>query len=279
MTMPVIALDNLTVSYRQHPALHHISGQFARGSLTAVVGPNGSGKSTLLKSIAGLLPVNGGGGAGGSAPALTVRTPRQQMAYLPQLSELDRSCPLDVQDCVLLGLWGSLGAFCRVTQAMLERAHAALRTVGLQGFERRPVGTLSSGQLQRALFARLLVQDAQLILLDEPFNAVDTKTTAALLALVQQWHRQGRTVIAALHDDAQVRAVFPQTLLLARELVGWGATAEVLTAANLQRARTMAEAWDEAAPVCDIDSQGIDAALAQGPESTAWAGPVQHSVG
>lgn len=257
MTTPAIALDNLTVSYRQHPALHHISGQFARGSLTAVVGPNGSGKSTLLKSMAGLLPISGcgGGAAGGAAPALKVLTPRQQMAYLPQLSELDRSFPLDVQDCVLLGLWGTLGAFGRVTQAMLDRAHAALCTVGLQGFERRPVGTLSSGQLQRALFARLLVQDAQLILLDEPFNAVDTKTTTALLALVQQWHRQGRTVIAALHDDAQVRAVFPQTLLLARALVGWGATAEVLTAANLQRARAMAEAWDQAAPVCDLDNQ------------------------
>jgi len=87
---------------------------------------------------------------------------------------------------------------------MLARVDAALEAVGLQGFERRPVGTLSSGQLQRALFARLLVQDADLILLDEPFNAVDSKTTAGLLTLVQQWHRQGRTVIAVLHDDAQV---------------------------------------------------------------------------
>jgi zinc/manganese transport system ATP-binding protein len=137
---------------------------------------------------------------------------------------------------------------------------AALEAVGLQGFERRPVGTLSSGQLQRALFARLLVQDADLILLDEPFNAVDSKTTAGLLTLVQQWHRQGRTVIAVLHDDAQVREHFPQTLLLARECIAWGATAEVLTEANLQRARAMAEAWDETAAICDIDGEvnGLD---------------------
>jgi zinc/manganese transport system ATP-binding protein len=133
---------------------------------------------------------------------------------------------------------------------MLARVDAALCAVGLEGFDRRPVGTLSSGQIQRALFARLLVQDAQLILLDEPFNAVDSKTTAALLALVLQWQREGRTVITVLHDDAQVRTYFPQTLLLARECIAWGPTAEVLTDANLQRARAMAEAWDETAALC-----------------------------
>lgn len=247
---PIIALHNLTVSYRQHPALHHISGQFAPGSLTAVVGPNGSGKSTLLKSIVGLLPIVGGHAGG----ALTVRLPRQHIAYLPQLSAMDRDFPITVRDCVLLGCWGQVGAFAGVSPSRLAQVDAALHTVGLQGFERRPVGTLSAGQLQRVMFARILVQDAQLILLDEPFNAVDAKTTARLLALVQQWHQEHRTVVAVLHDDAQVRQHFPQTLLLARELVGWGPTAEVLTEAKLQRARAMAEAWDETAEICDTDA-------------------------
>lgn len=237
MSAPV-TLDNLTVSYRQHPALHHVSGQFAAGSLTAVVGPNGAGKSTLLKSIAGLLPAAG----------VTLGLPRHQLAYLPQQSELDRSFPMQVRDCVLLGLWRRSGAFGSATAAMLREVDAALHTVGLQGFERRPVGTLSSGQLQRALFARLLVQDAQLILLDEPFNAVDANTTATLLGLVGQWHAQGRTVVAVLHDDAQVHAHFPQTLLLAREPIAWGATGETLKAENLLKARRMTEAWDEHAP-------------------------------
>ncbi|MDR7307985.1 ABC transporter ATP-binding protein [Rhodoferax saidenbachensis] len=240
----LVTLDNLTVSYRRHPALHHVSGEFAAGSLTAVVGPNGAGKSTLLKSIAGLLPAAG----------VMLGLPRQQLAYLPQQSELDRSFPLDVRDCVLLGLWRRSGAFGSATTTMLRDVDAALHTVGLQGFERRPVGTLSSGQLQRVLFARLLVQDAQLILLDEPFNAVDANTTATLLGLVQQWHAQGRTVVAVLHDDAQVHTHFPNTLLLARELVAWGHTAQVLTPANLQRARAMAEAWDEQAPWCEADA-------------------------
>lgn len=244
---PVVSLHNLTVSYRQHPALHHISGSFAPGSLTAVVGPNGSGKSTLLKSIVGLLPIEGGG-------ALTVTPPRERIAYLPQVAEIDRSFPIDVRDCVLLGCWGATGAWGAVTGALLDRVEAALQAVGLEGFERRSVGSLSSGQLQRVMFARMLVQDAELILLDEPFNAVDAKTTAALLALVQQWHQQQRTVIAVLHDDSLVRQYFPATLLLARELVGWGATSDVLTEPNLRSARAMAEAWDEAAGRCDVDA-------------------------
>jgi zinc/manganese transport system ATP-binding protein len=254
---PMITLNNLTVSYRHHPALHHISGEFTAGSLTAVIGPNGSGKSTLLKSLVAMLPIEGGRSGG----ALTVNTPRQRIAYLPQLSEIDRSFPIDVRDCVLLGCWGNAGAFGGVSPAMWERVDVALRAVGLQGFERRAVGSLSSGQLQRVMFARMLVQDAQLILLDEPFNAVDAKTTANLLGLVQQWHQEGRTVIAVLHDDAQVRQYFPQTLLLARELVAWGPTEQVLTEANLQRARTMAEAWDETAEVCEVDASEAQAPL------------------
>ncbi|ARV18298.1 High-affinity zinc uptake system ATP-binding protein ZnuC [Curvibacter sp. AEP1-3] len=247
-----VTLHNVTVSYRRHPALHHVSGHFARGSLTAVIGPNGAGKSTLLKSLAGLVQPDPHGHV--------AHAPGVRLAYLPQHSELDRTFPLDVRDCVLMGLWAQTGAFGSATPAMLARVDAALEAVGLQGFEHRPVGTLSSGQLQRALFARLLVQDADLILLDEPFNAVDSKTTAGLLTLVQQWHRQGRTVIAVLHDDAQVREHFPQTLLLARECIAWGATAEVLTEVNLQRARAMAEAWDETAAICDIDGEvnGLD---------------------
>ena len=254
----MVSLHNLTVSYRQHPALHHISGSFAAGSLTAVVGPNGSGKSTLLKSIVGLLPIEGGRSGG----ALAVAPPRERIAYLPQVAEIDRSFPIEVRDCVLLGCWGSAGAWGAVNRAMLGQVDAALQAVGLEGFERRSVGSLSSGQLQRVMFARMLVQDAELILLDEPFNAIDAKTTAALLALVRQWHRQQRTVVAVLHDDALVRQHFPSTVLLARQVVGWGATREVLTEPNLQRARAMAEAWDEAAELCEIDALAAQKAAA-----------------
>jgi len=242
----MVTLNNLTVSYRQHPALRHISGSFVSGSLTAVVGPNGSGKSTLLKSIAALLP---------TAPGqVSVSAPRARIAYLPQLVELDRGFPIDVRDAVLLGCWGATQAWRAVTPVMLTRVDAALHAVGLEGFERRPVGALSSGQLQRVLFARLLLQDADLILLDEPFNAMDSKTVVTLLALVRMWHKQQRTIITVLHDDTQVRQHFPQTLLLAREVVAWGPTEQVMTEPNLRRARAMAEAWEDEAhpPACPL---------------------------
>jgi zinc/manganese transport system ATP-binding protein len=243
---PAVTLNNLTVTYRQHPALHHVSGSFAPGSLTAVVGANGSGKSTLLKSIVALLP---------TAPGqVAVSAPSARIAYLPQLAELDRGFPIDVRDAVLLGCWGATQAWGAVTPAMLTRVDAALQAVGLEGFKRRPVGTLSSGQLQRVLFARLLLQDADLILLDEPFNAMDSKTVATLLALVRTWHQQQRTIITVLHDDTQVRQHFPQTLLLAREVVAWGPTDQVMTEPNLRRARAMAHAWEDDShpPACPL---------------------------
>ncbi|MEP6771751.1 MAG: ABC transporter ATP-binding protein [Polaromonas sp.] len=260
----MVTLDNLTVSYRRHPALHHVSGHFAAGSLTAVVGPNGAGKSTLCKSIMGLLPHSGG--------TITTAIPRTRVAYLPQLAELDRGFPMDVRDAVLLGCWPSQGAWGGVSNGQWSAVGEALHAVGLEGFATRPVSTLSSGQFQRMLFARLLVQDARLILLDEPFTAIDSKTTAALLALIHEWHAQGRTVIAVLHDDAQVRAHFPHTLLLAREAVAWGPTAQVMTEHHLARARVMAEAWDDTAETCRIDgTSATPAALQLAPRQKAAA--------
>jgi zinc/manganese transport system ATP-binding protein len=113
---------------------------------------------------------------------------------------------------------------------------------------------LSAGQAQRVLFARVLMQDAGLILLDEPFNAIDARTTADLLALLHRWKQEARTVIAVLHDIEQVREHFEQVLLLARERVAWGPTAEVLKAEHLFKARQMAEAWDESAPACKVSA-------------------------
>lgn len=241
----MIDIQNLTVSYRGHPALHHISGEFRSGSLSAVIGPNGAGKSTLLKTIVGLLKPAGG--------HLDVRTPRKRIAYLPQQADLDRGFPMSVRDCVLLGGWSQLGAWKGAGGDQLTEAQAAIHAVGLDGFEHRTIGSLSRGQFQRALFARLMVQQADLILLDEPFTAMDTRTTEALLDIVAKWHIQGRTIIAVLHDDEQVRRHFPQTVMLARELVAWGPTSEVLRPQHLQQARSLAEAWDDHAEICHTD--------------------------
>jgi zinc/manganese transport system ATP-binding protein len=236
-----IRLDDLTVCHDRRPAVHHLSGRFAPGSLTAVVGPNGAGKSTLLRALAGLHRPQSG---------RIEAPPGARVALLPQQAALDRAFPIACLDVVLLGLWAETGPFRAVPRAGRERAEAALAAVGLAGFGRRPIGSLSAGQFQRVLFARLLLQDAPVILLDEPFNAVDARTAADLLAVVRRWHGEGRTVIAVLHDLDLVRREFPETLLLARDPLGWGPTEGVLTAANRLRARAMAEAWSEEAEAC-----------------------------
>lgn len=242
-----VTVDNLTISYRQHPAVHHLTCRFAAGSLTAVVGPNGAGKSSLLDALVGKLrPTTGQIHLGVDR--------RSQVAYLPQQSQIDRSFPLRVADVVMLGAWSMLGLFGGANALVRQRADRALAEVGLSGFGQRQVGELSVGQFQRVLFARVLVQDAPLILLDEPFNAIDTRTTADLLALVHRWHAEGRTVLAVLHDLDQVRQHFPQALLLAREGLAFGPSAQVLTIANLQRARALAERWDDAAAWCHRDA-------------------------
>jgi len=160
-----------------------------------------------------------------------------------------------VRDAVLLGLWRKSGWFVGASRADYARAEAALGRVGLAGFGKRLVSQLSSGQFQRVLFARIILEDAPLILLDEPFTAIDARTTADLLRLITDWRTEGRTVIAVLHDYAQVASHFDDALLLAREAIAWGATHQVLTPQNLQRANAMAETWLDNAPVCHRDEE------------------------
>jgi zinc/manganese transport system ATP-binding protein len=242
---PAVTLRDLTVSYRGHPAVHHLSGAFAAGMLTAVVGPNGAGKSTLLGALGGTIR---------DFKGRIERDLSQRVAYLPQASALDRSFPVRVHEMVAMGLWSRIGSFAGLRPADRSGVDQALAAVGLSGFGARWLGELSAGQAQRVLFARVLLQDAGLILLDEPFNAIDARTTADLLALLHRWKQEARTVIAVLHDIEQVREHFEQVLLLARERVAWGPTAEVLKAEHLFKARQMAEAWDEAAPRCEVSA-------------------------
>ena len=241
-----IKFQNVTLGYDRHPAVHHLNGEVASGALVAVIGPNGAGKSTLFRGLAGILkPLAGSIHLGG----LDIK----DIAYLPQTADIDRTFPISVYDFVGTGLWRRTGFFGGMGKAARDKIAQALAAVGLNGFENRSIGTLSGGQMQRMLFARVLLQDARLIVLDEPFNAIDAKTSADLLALVKRWHGEGRTVLAALHDMELVRSHFPETLLLARGPVAWGATADVLTAENLLVALRMCEAFDDSAAACAED--------------------------
>ncbi len=241
-----LQFSDVTLGYDRHPAVHHLSGDVAEGALLAVIGPNGAGKSTLFRGLAGILKPLAGAI---SRCGLDAR----DIAYLPQTADIDRSFPITVFDFVGTGLWRATGLFGGIGTLARGRIARALAAVGLTGFENRTIGTLSGGQMQRLLFARVLLQDARLIVLDEPFNAIDARTAADLLMLIKHWHAEGRTVLAALHDIELVAAHFPETLLLAREVVAWGATAEVLTPDNLAEARRMCEAFDDSASACVID--------------------------
>jgi zinc/manganese transport system ATP-binding protein len=236
-----LRFDDLTLGYGAHPAVHGLSGSVAHGDLLAIIGPNGSGKSTLLKGIAGSLSPMAGD---------CVHTDGCRIAYLPQQAEIDRTFPATVLDLVKLGLWPKRGLLGRIRDTDRQAIAQALQAVGLEGFEKRTIDTLSGGQLQRALFARVLLQDADLILLDEPFDAIDTKTVDDLVGVIERWHAEKRSVIAVMHDLELVRNHFPNAMLLSREPIAWGPTEEVLQADNLRRARRFHAAWDEDAPWC-----------------------------
>lgn len=244
--MTAARLHDVTLGYERHPAVHHLAGEFKVG-LTAVVGPNGSGKSTLLKGVAGVLPPLSG-------KIELDGLKRSEIAYLPQDPGIDRTFPMSIGDLVALGLMGRRGLFGGMGRDDRHKVEHALAAVGLEGFEGRAIGSISGGQLQRALFARVLVQDARLILLDEPFSAIDARTTADLIDLVRRWPGEGRAVVLVLHDLDVVRRLCPSTLLLAREMVAWGPTPEALNPERLLEARRLSEAWQEGAHACQRDS-------------------------
>lgn len=241
--MTAVILENVTISFNQHPAVHHLSGIFAQGSLTAITGPNGGGKSTLLKGIAGLLSPSEG----------RIRLePKGRTAYLPQSAALLRDIPMTALQLVATGFWHRAGGMKALTQSMQAKASEALEAVRLGGFETRDISSLSAGQLQRALFARAQVQDASLILLDEPFSAVDTETTHLLLHRIEDWHKEGRTILCILHDFEQIRQHFPACLLLARECLAWGTSPEVLHSEHQLHAHGFREDWGT--DICEIAS-------------------------
>lgn len=211
-----------------------------------MVGPNGAGKTTFLKALAGLTPTESGkvlwpDGA---------QTHPRPVAYLPQIPSHDGEFPITVLEAVLLGGQRAGAFFASLPPDSLARAKAALRQTGLEGLEERPLGALSGGELRRVLFARTLMSDAPIWLLDEPLAGVDMKAGEDLVTLMTHYGKEGKIILAVLHDLDVARKYFPQTLLLSRGLVTQGPTAAVLTA------KTLAQAWQLTPPVveepCDI---------------------------
>ena len=141
------------------------------------------------------------------------------IAFLPQQTNLDKSFPINVFELVATGFWDNVGFFKSVNQKQYKECVDAIETVGLKGFEHRMIDTLSGGQLQRCLFARVLVQDKSIVLLDEPFNAIDSKTLSDLTAVLKQWHDSNRTLIMVTHDLVYVHIKCPKAMLVARAVL------------------------------------------------------------
>ena len=228
LIMPII-VENITVSYRQLPAVHHLCAVFGEGEAWALCGPNGAGKSSLLKVIMDLEKTDTG-------KVIFDGLTRKDIAYLPQVSAIDRSQPLTVFELTAMGLWYEIGFFGGLSKQQKERVFNALERVGLENEANNLISQLSDGQFRRVLFARMLVQKAKFLLLDEPFNAIDEQTTQALSEVLCTCLKSGQGIVAVLHDNRLVRQYFANTLLIAREKIAAGKTAEVLTAENLERA-------------------------------------------
>ena len=208
MTVSAIELDQVSLGWRDRVAVRDITGTFLRGSLTALVGPNGAGKSTLIKGLMGQLsPLRG-----------TIRFAPDvvdQMACLPQVGDLDKSFPVTVYDLVALGAWKRTGWWRRFGQAEHARVQKALETVGLADFGRRIIGTLSGGQLQRALFARLMMHDARVLILDEPFANLDPSSQYQLRGIIKNFPAGNqKTILISSHDLDHVTDVCSRIVIL-----------------------------------------------------------------
>ncbi|MEJ6394986.1 metal ABC transporter ATP-binding protein [Gymnodinialimonas sp. 2305UL16-5] len=225
-----LAVRGLTVSYGDKPALFSLDACFPAGAMSAIVGPNGAGKSTLLKAALGLIPrVSGEISVFGQA----VDQARDLIAYVPQRASVDWDFPTTAIDVVLMGLYGKLGLWQRISGAQKTLALSCLDRVGMADFADRQIGQLSGGQQQRIFLARALAQDADLYLLDEPFAGVDAATEAAIIDVLKSLKAEGRSVIAVHHDLGTVPDYFDHVFLVNLRRIAEGPVDEVFTPAIL----------------------------------------------
>jgi manganese/zinc/iron transport system ATP- binding protein len=228
---PALAVHDLTVAYRDEAVLWEVDWTVPRGVLTGVVGPNGAGKTTLLKAILGLVPVARGTVRVFGEPYDAVR---ERVGYVPQRGSVDWDFPTNALDVVLMGLYGRLGWLRRPGRAEREEAMEALGQVGMAGFADRQIRQLSGGQQQRVFLARALVQEADLYVMDEPFQGVDATTEEAIVELLRTLRERGCTVVVVHHDLATVSTYFDRVLLLNVRPVASGPVDDVFTEANVR---------------------------------------------
>lgn len=244
-----IRLNQLTVAYEAQPVLWDISFSIPKGTLTAVVGPNGAGKSTLIKSLINLIkPIAGEVEfTFGQSTEEDYRKNKNLVAYVPQNGSVDWDFPTTVLDVVVMGRYGHIGWFKRPKKKDKSLANEMLAKVGMADFKDRQISQLSGGQRQRVFLARALVQEAEIYLMDEPFQGVDAQTEKIIIQLLKELKSEGKTIVVVHHDLQTVPEYFDEVVLINRELIGNGPIETTFTKELIAKTyrQNQAKPWEE----------------------------------
>ncbi|MHA8111310.1 metal ABC transporter ATP-binding protein [Lactobacillaceae bacterium Melli_B4] len=229
----MLTISNLSVSYGDTPVFSNISLKVGSGKITGIIGPNGAGKSTMIKAILGLIKSQSGTSDYDGKP---LKAMRKKIAYVEQRKDLDLSFPIDVFDLVLTGSYGKLGLFRSPGKAEKAAAADALTQVNMQEFAKRQIGNLSGGQLQRVFVSRAILQEAEIVILDEPFVGIDLQSERDIMRILKKWRDEGKTIIVVHHDLNKVSDYFDDLIILNHGIVAYGPTNEVYNASNMAKA-------------------------------------------
>lgn len=230
--IPAVQIDDLTVAYNYKPVLWDIDLVIPEGVLMAIVGPNGAGKSTLIKSILGIIkPLAGSVQIFGKSYKKQV----DKVAYVPQKGSVDWDFPTTALDVVMMGTYGSLGWIKRPGQKEKKLALEALDKVGMLSFKSRQISQLSGGQQQRIFLARALVQNASIYLMDEPFQGVDATTEKAIINILKELRKEGKTLIVVHHDLQTVPEYFDWVTFLNVKGIASGPVKDIFNDDNLTK--------------------------------------------
>ena len=221
--MNAIEIKNLTVAYGENIALEDLNLNIEVGSLMALVGPNGAGKSTLIKAILKFLKQITG----------EIKINAKTLAYVPQRNSVDWDFPTTLFDVVEMGCYGRVGLFKRVSKEEKQKVLKAIEQVGMLEFKDRQISELSGGQQQRAFIARALVQEADIYLMDEPFQGVDSTTEKSIVEILKKLKSEGKTIIVVHHDLQTVPTYFESVALINKAVIISGKVSEVFTQENI----------------------------------------------
>ena len=223
--MNAIEIKNLTVAYGENIALEDFNLDVEIGSLMALVGPNGAGKSTLIKTILKFLKQITG----------EIKISKKSLAYVPQRNSVDWDFPTTLFDVVEMGCYGRVGLFKRVNKEEKKKVLKAIEQIDMSEFKDRQISELSGGQQQRAFIARALVQEADIYLMDEPFQGVDSTTEKSIVDILKKLKSEGKTLLVVHHDLQTVPTYFESVTFINKTVIASGKVKEVFTQENIEK--------------------------------------------